>query len=63
MSVTGWPCACARRYGADDFEQSIVGWEIVTANGTIINVDAEEDPELAVALRGSGSQFGMHLIY
>jgi hypothetical protein len=38
--------------------QSIVGWEIVTADGSIINVDANESPELAVALRGSGSQFG-----
>ena len=33
-------------------EQSIVGWELVTADGTILNVDAAEDPELAVALRG-----------
>ncbi|KAK7414984.1 hypothetical protein QQX98_006217 [Neonectria punicea] len=38
---------------------SIVGWELVTANGTIINVDASDQPELAVALRGSGSQFGI----
>ncbi|KPM42450.1 hypothetical protein AK830_g4102 [Neonectria ditissima] len=38
---------------------SIVGWELVTANGTIINVDAHDQPELAVALRGSGSQFGI----
>jgi hypothetical protein len=30
----------------------------VTADGSIINVDAKEDAELAVALRGSGSQFG-----
>ncbi|KAH7153379.1 hypothetical protein EDB81DRAFT_931853 [Dactylonectria macrodidyma] len=38
---------------------SIVGWELVTANGTIVNVDAQKQPELAVALRGSGSQFGI----
>ncbi|KAF7557969.1 hypothetical protein G7Z17_g240 [Cylindrodendrum hubeiense] len=36
---------------------SIVGWELVTANGTIVNVDAKSQPELSVALRGSGSQF------
>jgi hypothetical protein len=28
------------------------------ANGTIANIDASKNPELAVALRGSGSQFG-----
>ncbi|EGX50845.1 hypothetical protein AOL_s00054g931 [Orbilia oligospora ATCC 24927] len=38
---------------------NVVGWEIVTANGTIINVNAADQPELAVALRGSGSQFGI----
>ncbi|RVD81180.1 uncharacterized protein DFL_009054 [Arthrobotrys flagrans] len=38
---------------------NIVGWEIVAANGTIINVNAADQPELAVALRGSGSQFGI----
>jgi hypothetical protein len=31
---------------------------MVNANGTIVNIDAEKQPELAVALRGSGSQFG-----
>jgi hypothetical protein len=38
---------------------SIVGWEIVLANGTIANIDASKNPDLAVALRGSGSQFGI----
>ncbi|KAJ4245724.1 hypothetical protein NW762_013848 [Fusarium torreyae] len=38
---------------------SIIGWEMVTANGTIVNVDANTEPDLAVALRGSGSQFGI----
>ncbi|KAH8729946.1 hypothetical protein BGZ61DRAFT_346541 [Ilyonectria robusta] len=38
---------------------SIVGWELVTGNGTIVNVNAQDQPELAVALRGSGSQFGI----
>ena len=32
---------------------------MVNWNGTIINVDAKTQPELAVALRGSGSQFGI----
>ncbi|KAK6357613.1 hypothetical protein TWF718_001921 [Orbilia javanica] len=38
---------------------NIVSWEIVAANGTIINVNAADQPDLAVALRGSGSQFGI----
>ncbi|KAK6519206.1 hypothetical protein TWF281_003895 [Arthrobotrys megalospora] len=38
---------------------NVVGWELVTSNGSIISVDAGEQPELAVALRGSGSQFGI----
>lgn len=42
--------------------QSIVGWEMVTADGTIRNVDAAKEPDLAVALRGSGSQFGESLL-
>lgn len=39
--------------------QNVVSWEMVNWNGTIINVDAKTQPELAVALRGSGSQFGI----
>ncbi|KAM0543961.1 hypothetical protein ACHAPJ_012056 [Fusarium lateritium] len=38
---------------------SIIGWEMVTANGTIVNINANTEPDLAVALRGSGSQFGI----
>ncbi|PVH97244.1 FAD-binding domain-containing protein [Periconia macrospinosa] len=38
---------------------SIVGWETVTANGSIVNVDAASQPDLAVAMRGSGNQFGI----
>ncbi|KAM0438527.1 hypothetical protein ACHAPT_001276 [Fusarium lateritium] len=38
---------------------NIVGWEVVTANGTVVHIDAETQPELAVAMRGSGSQFGI----
>lgn len=34
---------------------------MVTADGTIKTVEASEEPELAVALRGSGSQFGEQL--
>jgi len=34
---------------------------MVTADGTIRNIDASKEPELAVALRGSGSQFGEHV--
>ncbi|KAH6960292.1 hypothetical protein DER45DRAFT_642242 [Fusarium avenaceum] len=38
---------------------NIVSWEMVNWNGTIVNIDAETQPDLAVALRGSGSQFGI----
>jgi hypothetical protein len=38
---------------------SIVGWETVMANGSIVNVDAASNPDLARAMRGSGSQFGI----
>ncbi|KAF4121385.1 FAD/FMN-containing dehydrogenase [Geosmithia morbida] len=38
---------------------NIVAWEMVAANGTILNVKASENPDLAVALRGSGSQLGI----
>ncbi|KAF1813382.1 FAD-binding domain-containing protein [Eremomyces bilateralis CBS 781.70] len=38
---------------------SIVGWELVTANGSVINVDAKTQPDLAVALRGGGNQYGV----
>ncbi|KAF3015843.1 hypothetical protein E8E14_005749 [Neopestalotiopsis sp. 37M] len=38
---------------------SVVGWEIVLPNGTIANINATTQPDLAVALRGSGSQFGI----
>lgn len=38
---------------------SIVGWEIVLPNGTVTNINATTRPDLAVALRGSGSQFGI----
>ncbi|KAI0389939.1 FAD-binding domain-containing protein [Xylariaceae sp. FL0594] len=38
---------------------NIVGWETVMANGSIVNVDAAAHPDLAVAMRGGGSQFGI----
>lgn len=38
---------------------SIIGWETVLPNGTIVNIDASSRPDLAVAMRGSGSQFGI----
>jgi FAD/FMN-containing dehydrogenase len=38
---------------------NIIGWQIAVANGSIVNVDAATDPDLAQALRGSGSQFGI----
>jgi FAD/FMN-containing dehydrogenase len=38
---------------------NIIGWETVMANGSIVNVDAAANPDLAQAMRGSGSQFGV----
>jgi hypothetical protein len=38
---------------------NIIGWETVMANGSIVNVDAATRPDLAQAMRGSGSQFGI----
>lgn len=38
---------------------NIIGWETVLANGTIANIDATSQPDLARAMRGSGSQFGI----
>ncbi|KAF9691935.1 hypothetical protein EKO04_010037 [Ascochyta lentis] len=38
---------------------NIVGWETVMANGSIVNIDAATNPDLARAMRGSGSQFGI----
>jgi FAD/FMN-containing dehydrogenase len=38
---------------------NIIGWETVMANGSIVNVDAATQPDIARAMRGSGSQFGI----
>jgi len=38
---------------------NIIAWETVMANGSIVNVDAATHPDLAQAMRGSGSQFGI----
>ncbi|KAF2127968.1 FAD binding domain-containing protein [Dothidotthia symphoricarpi CBS 119687] len=38
---------------------NIIGWETVMSNGSIVNVDAATHPDLAQAMRGSGSQFGI----
>lgn len=34
---------------------------MVAANGSILNINAADEPDLAIALRGSGSQFGQSL--
>lgn len=39
--------------------QNILSWDTVMADGSIRTIDAKEEPELAVAMRGSGSQFGI----
>lgn len=38
--------------------QNIVGWETVQPDGSIVDVDAKTQPELAKAMRGGGNQFG-----
>jgi FAD/FMN-containing dehydrogenase len=38
---------------------SIVGYEMVTARGEVIRVDAESDPELFWGMRGNGASFGI----
>ncbi|KAJ4366315.1 hypothetical protein N0V83_007951 [Neocucurbitaria cava] len=38
---------------------NIIEWETVMANGSVVNVNAAEHPDLAQAMRGSGSQFGI----
>lgn len=38
---------------------SLVGAEVVTADGTVHQVDAEHEPELFWALRGGGGNFGV----
>jgi hypothetical protein len=37
----------------------IVGYEMVTAEGDVIRVDAESDPELFWGMRGNGASFGI----
>ncbi|KAH8726619.1 hypothetical protein GQ44DRAFT_825615 [Phaeosphaeriaceae sp. PMI808] len=39
---------------------SIVGWEAVMPDGSVVNVDAATEPDIAVAMRGSGSQSGWY---
>ncbi len=38
---------------------SIVSYEMVTAKGEVIRVDAEKDPELFWGMRGNGANFGI----
>lgn len=38
---------------------TIVSWETVMANGSIINIEVASQPDLAQAMRGSGNQFGI----
>lgn len=38
---------------------SIVGYEMVTADGNVVRVDAARDPELFWGMRGNGASFGI----
>lgn len=39
---------------------SVVEFETVLPNGTIANINAQNNPDLLVAMRGSGDQFGAY---
>jgi hypothetical protein len=42
------------------YSQSVKEYEMVLANGTIVNISYDKHPELVVAMRGSGDQFGSY---
>jgi FAD/FMN-containing dehydrogenase len=50
----GW---LARKYGLQT--NAVTAFELVTAEGELIRVDAEHEPELFWALRGGGGNFGI----
>src|SRR5918996_3612464 len=50
----GW---LARRYGLQT--NSLIAVELVTADGELVRVDEEHDPDLFWALRGGGGNFGV----
>jgi FAD/FMN-containing dehydrogenase len=37
---------------------SVVDFETVLGNGSIVNINAQTNKEMLVAMRGSGNQFG-----
>jgi FAD binding domain len=51
---TGW---LARRYGLQT--NSLTALELVTADGELVRVDEDHDPDLFWALRGGGGNFGV----
>jgi hypothetical protein len=50
----GW---LARKHGLQT--NSVRAWEIVTADGRLLRVDADHEPDLFWALRGGGGNFGV----
>ncbi len=50
----GW---LARRHGLTC--DNVVSFELVTANGDLLHVDADSHPDLDWALRGGGGNFGV----
>lgn len=38
---------------------TVINWEVVLANGTVVNANAHQNPDLWKALKGGGSNFGL----
>lgn len=39
----------------------VVNFEVVLADSSIVNINATSDPEMFLALKGGGNQFGKQL--
>ena len=57
LTLTGGIGWKVRKYGLA--LDSVVGAEVVLANGTVVRVNAKENPELFWAIRGGGGNFGI----
>ena len=57
LTLTGGIGWKVRKYGLT--LDSVVGAEVVLANGTVVQANAKENPELFWAIRGGGGNFGI----